>query len=103
MTLLPPGTMPDDLAGVLALHLSVGLVVGFLIGIAYFALLRHTVDRYVGDGPAGLSIALTVLRFAGIAVVLWLLVQWSGAALLAALCGITLAQFRMRRRSGAPR
>jgi len=79
--------------------LGVGL--GLLLGMGYFAALRQNVERYLAGRALGPALALHLgrLLLAGLAFVL--IAQAGAAALLGALGGFVLARFLALRRAKA--
>ena len=83
-----------------ALAIPTGALTGLALGLVYFALLRRTVAYYVGAAPLSRPLLLTALRLALAATAFWLLVEWSAAAAIAGLIGLTLARFSLRAIAG---
>jgi F1F0 ATPase subunit 2 len=68
------------------------LVLGCLLGVAYFAALRHDVERYLGGAPLGLTLALHLGRLLIGGLAFALIARAGAAALLGALAGFVLAR-----------
>lgn len=82
----------------LFLVLTLCFLGGLAVGYAYFRALRATADLIVGGGSVLLGLGLTLGRFAGLGLGLYLAVQGGALALLAALAGILSAKALMLRR-----
>lgn len=76
-------------------------LIGFVLGLAYFAALRWTLDAYLRGRRA--AIAWYVLRLAGIAAAFLVLVRLGGELLLASLGGFVIARVVAVRRGHAGR
>ena len=75
-------------------------LIGLVLGVAYFATLRWTVDAYLRGGRG--AIAWYVLRLAGVTAALYVLVRIGGALVLASLAGFLVARLVAVRRAHAP-
>lgn len=93
--------MTDAATPGLALAIVCGVLAGFAVGLAYFAMLRRSVAGFVGAGPVWSPLLWTALRLAAAIGAFWLLVQWSAAAAIAGLIGFTLANVALRSYLGA--
>jgi len=78
-------------------HMLIGLPVGLLLGIGYFALLHHSVRQFEAAAPAGKIVSLALLRISVAIGVFWALVQLGVWALLAGLAGFLIARLLARR------
>jgi F1F0 ATPase subunit 2 len=68
------------------------LVLGSLLGAAYFAALCHNVERYLGGAPLGPTLALHLGRLLIGGLAFTLIARAGAAALLGALAGFVLAR-----------
>jgi F1F0 ATPase subunit 2 len=76
-----------------------GLVIGVVVGFAYFCGLRWTVERVVGvEQPIRTLVLSFVVRATVLVVVAALVIQWSLVALAAGAVGFAGVRFVMLRR-----
>ena len=73
---------------------------GFALGLAYFAALRWTVERYLRGNRT--AIVWYVLRLAAVGAALYVLVRTGGVLVLASLAGFFVARLVAVRRAHAP-
>lgn len=73
---------------------------GFVLGLAYFAALRWTVERYLRGNRT--AIVWYVLRLAAMSGALYVLVRTGGVLVLASLGGFFVARLVAVRRAPAP-
>lgn len=73
---------------------------GFVLGLAYFAALRWTVERYLRGNRT--AIVWYVLRLAAMSAALYVLVRTGGVLVLASLGGFFVARLVAVRRAHAP-
>lgn len=73
---------------------------GFVLGLAYFAALRRTVERYLRGNRT--AIAWYVVRLAAMGAALYVLVRTGGVLVLPSLCGFFVARLVAVRRAHAP-
>jgi hypothetical protein len=74
-----------------SLMIAAFLVVGVVVGSVHAALLRRAVALFAGAGSTPATVALNFARFGFVIAAFWLVAQESGAALVAAVIGFTLA------------
>ena len=72
------------------LQVLVFLLLGFVLGAGYFALLYAEVGQFVRGASARYAIVTHLLRLAVAVLVFWLIAQYGATALLASLAGFTL-------------
>jgi N-ATPase, AtpR subunit len=68
------------------------MLVGLVVGLAYFRALRLTADLFAQGRRWTLPLWLTLIRFAGLIAVLFLTVQMGAAALIALFLGFLLGR-----------
>ena len=78
--------------------IGAGLLSGFVLGVSYFALLRHTVRQFASAGSVGRIVLMTLLRALLAVGVFWGLAQLGAWALLAGLAGFLVARYFARSR-----
>ncbi|MBB4301026.1 F1F0 ATPase subunit 2 [Rhodobium orientis] len=83
--------MTADVFSIL-LHVALGLVAGFAVGLVHFRLLWWNTQMLLGAGSAVAAIAVIVLRFAVLVGVFVLLAQFGALALLAGAVGVLAAR-----------
>ncbi len=86
--------MTPDLA-----YAALGLVSGFLVGLAHFASLRRLTALYLEGRAPKQAVALQLLRLALVALVLFGLVQLGALPLLAGALGLVLGREVVVRRA----
>lgn len=83
-------------------QIATGLCIGFLAGALHFASLHWNVRLIVAGSPGG-TLALQLLRMAGVAVLFVALAKLGPCALLCGAAGLLLARFAILQRvRGAP-
>jgi F1F0 ATPase subunit 2 len=70
-----------------------GVLLGLLLGMGYFAALRQNVERYLAGRALGPALALHLGRLLLVGLAFVLIAQVGAAALLGALGGFVLARF----------
>jgi len=93
------GTAMTDLSHAEVLHALVGLGVGTLLGLLYFALLRWNTRIYTG-GRVALGLVAQAFRFALAAGVLFALAHLGAGALLSGTIGLLGARHLVLRHVG---
>lgn len=82
----------NDISGQLLLwQILIGLLVGIAAGGLFFASLQRLVNAII-SGNVWIAITTQLLRFALLAIVLFVLAKWGVIALLTATIGFTLAR-----------
>ena len=74
-----------------SLMIAAFLAVGIVVGAVHAALLHRAVMLFAGGGSAPAMVALNFVRFGFVLAAFWLVARESGAALIAAVIGFTVA------------
>ena len=83
------------------LILMLWLASGFVIGLIYFRMVRHSADLMLSGrrGRPSFGVALVLLRMAGLGGVLIIAAMQGAGPLLAATLGLLIGRFAMMRRA----
>lgn len=74
--------------------LLAGISVGLLLGLVYFAHLRHTSARILSDASPGQVAAAVLMRIGLAALVFYVLTRFGSIAAIGGLAGFTIARNR---------
>jgi hypothetical protein len=95
--------MPNAAIWSLFAFTCVGAVAGFALGLAYFALLRRSVERLSSEGPnVRVLLAGAAVRLAGALGLFLILMIWNPLAAVGGLVGFAIARQRMLAIAGSP-